>query len=222
MAKIKPTRKNIIIGYGSKIDAVGTACDIIGMTDVPVVSQGAELISAGISFATGDYIGAAMSVGSMLPVVGKVAEAAKAAHKAKKVADGVSSAQKEAKLLTLTARKTDNIADGTKHTKKTPASSSKQVPPHPSKTQAKTANNKPAKETQIVGGKLDIQEGGLPTNNLHLDNSMLNQPTQTVQKRNFDWFKCPTNSNPPLNNKFRTTGSPLYGNVSSATSLFGK
>lgn len=57
-----------ITGVGTRLGNFQTACDVIGMTEFPVVSQAADLISCGISLATGDYVGAALSVGSVIGV----------------------------------------------------------------------------------------------------------------------------------------------------------
>lgn len=94
-----------IIGVGSRLDAFQTACDVVGMTEIPIISQGADLISGGISLATGDYIGAALSVGSLLPGVGQATGAAKMARRATKAAP---------KLLEVTAKgakKVDAVSD---------------------------------------------------------------------------------------------------------------
>lgn len=215
MAKIKPTNSNKpIVGFGTKLDAFGAACDVVGMTDIPGVSQGAELISAGISVATGDYIGAALSVGSMIPIAGKAAEAAKVAHKAKRVADGVSTAQKEAKLLTITARKADDFADVAKQSNNLSSSTPKPAPPQPSKTQAKSAKKQPEKEIMDETSHFDSDEWlGLsertPAGDSIFSNSFSsNRPTDiNIQKYNYS-----TNSNPVLNNKFQSTGKPLRVN----------
>jgi len=61
------------------------ALDGIGMTEIPFVSQGAELISAGISAYQGDYTGAAIGLGSMIPLGGKVFEGLKVARAAAKI-----------------------------------------------------------------------------------------------------------------------------------------
>jgi len=58
--------------------------DVIGMTEIPFVSQGAELVSAGISFVRGDTFGGLLGLGSMLPVIGKTFEATKIARYAAK------------------------------------------------------------------------------------------------------------------------------------------
>lgn len=67
-------------GAGARLGNFQTACDVIGMTEVPVVSQAADIISCGISLATGDYVGAALSVGSLIPGVGQATGAAKLAR----------------------------------------------------------------------------------------------------------------------------------------------
>lgn len=215
MEKIKPIdTSKPITGIGSKLDAFGVACDVIGMTDIPFVSQGAEIVSAGISVATGDYIGAALSVGSMIPIAGKAAEAAKVAHKAKRVADGVSAAQKEAKLLTLTARKADDIVDVAKQSGKQSQGVTKSVPQQPSKTQAKTAKKQPEKEIKEETSHFDSDEWlGLKERNLEgavFPNGKTTnfQPSFASQKQNF----INTNSSPQYNNYFHSTGNPITPN----------
>lgn len=76
---------NTIVGVGSRLGNFQTACDVIGMTEVPVVSQAADIISCGISLATGDYVGAALSVGSLIPGLGQATGAAKLARGSVKV-----------------------------------------------------------------------------------------------------------------------------------------
>ena len=106
-----------ISGVGSRLSSFQVTCDVIGMTEIPVVSQGADVISGVISLATGDYIGAGLSAAGLLPGVGQLTGAAKIGRNAKKAfnvaensaksVDKVSnSAQKSAKLLELTKRKT--------------------------------------------------------------------------------------------------------------------
>jgi hypothetical protein len=57
--------------------AFQTALDGIGMTEIPILSQGAELISACMSFANGDITGGVIGLGSMIPLGGKAFEAMK-------------------------------------------------------------------------------------------------------------------------------------------------
>lgn len=59
------------------LEKVQLGLDVTGMTEIPIVSQLAELGSAGISLYNGDYVGAGLGVASMLPIAGKWAEAAK-------------------------------------------------------------------------------------------------------------------------------------------------
>lgn len=51
------------------------------MTEVPLLSQGAELISAGISFGQGDLKGGLIGIGSMFPLGGKIFEGMKIARR---------------------------------------------------------------------------------------------------------------------------------------------
>ena len=153
MAKVKIDTSKPIVGIGSKLDAVGAVCDVVGMTDIPVVSQCGDLVSAGISVATGDYIGAALSVGSMIPIAGKAAETAKIAHKAKKFG----------------AVKWSDSADNFFKTGKAPSpKTAPKVPQQPTKTQAQAKSETPEKEIMerqmdnTAGRKLDIMDNGTP------------------------------------------------------------
>lgn len=230
MAKIQPTNTSQpIVGLGTKLDAIGGVCDVIGMTDIPIVSQGAELVSAGISLATGDYIGAALSVGSMIPVVGKAAEAAKVAHKAKRIADGVSAAGKDAKLLKLTAKEADAAADvsvqaNAKLLKLTARNSDdvvevgkqvKQIPQTPTKTQAKSVNKQSAKEIQDNPHHFDSDEYfGFDAPTPAGDSIFANgQPSIKTQTNNFQAYNVNTNSNPAINNTFSTVGNPYVNTI---------
>jgi RHS repeat-associated protein len=66
------------------VDAAQMGLDVIGMTEIPFVSQGAELVSAGISFGRGDTFGGLIGLGSMIPILGKTFEATKIARYAAK------------------------------------------------------------------------------------------------------------------------------------------
>ena len=66
------------------VDATQMGLDVIGMTEIPFVSQGAELFSAGISFVRGDTFGGLLGLGSMVPIIGKTFEATKIARYAAK------------------------------------------------------------------------------------------------------------------------------------------
>lgn len=70
----------------STLDKVQLALDVTGMSEIPVVSQLADLGSAGISVYNGDYVGAGLSMGSMIPVAGKAFEGTRAARFAERVA----------------------------------------------------------------------------------------------------------------------------------------
>jgi hypothetical protein len=59
------------------LEKVQLGFDIAGMTEIPGISQIAELGSAGISLYNGDYVGAGLGVASMIPIAGKWAEVAK-------------------------------------------------------------------------------------------------------------------------------------------------
>ncbi|WP_233011190.1 hypothetical protein [Rheinheimera faecalis] len=59
------------------LEKVQLGLDVVGMTEIPLLSQVAELGSAGISAYSGDYVGAGLSVASMVPFAGKAAEVVK-------------------------------------------------------------------------------------------------------------------------------------------------
>ncbi len=75
----------------STLDKVQLGLDVTGMSEVPVVSQLADLGSAGISLYNGDYVGAGLSMGSMIPVAGKAFEGTRAARFAERIAESTSS-----------------------------------------------------------------------------------------------------------------------------------
>lgn len=211
MAKIKP----IIIGFGSKLNAIGTACDVIGMTEIPIVDQAACVVGAIAYTAAGQRVDAALSLGSLVPGVGKLADGLKLVKKSEKVVDGVSTAQKEAKLLTLTTKttkKADDVEDVAKQAK---------PQPQPSKTQAKSPEKQPEKQLE----QQPEQENKVH----HIDSNQWfgmsgseSFPTKNGQGINFENYLYPTNSNPALNNPFRNTGSPLWNNVSTSSNLWPK
>ncbi|TJZ49425.1 hypothetical protein FAZ15_22270 [Sphingobacterium olei] len=73
------------ISHG-RIAQVQAALDIIGMTDIPILSQLAELTGAGISISQGDYVSAGLSIGAMVPLLGKPFEAMKLARRVEQLA----------------------------------------------------------------------------------------------------------------------------------------
>lgn len=69
------------IHQASVTTQIQLALDGIGMTEVPILSQGAELISAGISFGQGDWKGGLIGLGAMIPIGGKAFEGMKIARR---------------------------------------------------------------------------------------------------------------------------------------------
>lgn len=228
MAKIKPAGqitgigsrsggvKNVdiskpITGVGSIANGVGTVCDIVGMTEIPIVDQGACLIGAVAYRIAGKPIDAALSLGSLAPGAGKVADAAKVARMANK---GVKVAEATAK----SAKAAENSAKA-----------AKKLPNQPYKTQAKSASKTPAKETNlkndgVTTDKVDefsesVFTGQYNTNNWG-NGSVFTQSKGIPGGQAKNYRNIPTNSNPAVNNKFRSTGSPLSGNVKHTGDLF--
>lgn len=215
MAKIKPTGqitgigsksggvKNIdiskpITGYGSVANGIGMACDVIGMSEIPIVDQGACVIGAIAYGVAGQPVDALLSLGSIVPGAGKAADAAKIARMANK---GVKVAEATAK----SAKVAENSTKAAKSAKKT-----KQLPKQPSKTQAKTPEKKSPQEVQTEDHKLDFYDGEyFGTNSLDTYNPFSSlQPAPKNQGVNYKGYNVNTNSNPPLNNKFKSTGKP--------------
>jgi len=62
------------------LDSVQTGLDIFGM--IPVIGELADFANAGLSFARGDYAGAALSIAAMVPFVGNAATGLKYIRKA--------------------------------------------------------------------------------------------------------------------------------------------
>jgi hypothetical protein len=71
------------------LEKVQLGLDVAGASEIPVVSQVADLGSGGISLYQGDYVGAALSAGSAVPVFGKAAETVRATRFADRIADRV-------------------------------------------------------------------------------------------------------------------------------------
>ena len=119
---MKP-KKGYIVGVGSRLDNFQSGLDVIGMTEIPVVSQFSDLSSGVISLARGDYVGFGLSMGGLIPGIGQTTGALKMARRAGKVMDAVS-----------------NIKDATKQTGKI-LDKSKEIKTSSSKTKQATANN---------------------------------------------------------------------------------
>ncbi|MGB0525514.1 MAG: RHS repeat-associated core domain-containing protein, partial [Flammeovirgaceae bacterium] len=83
--------------FNKHAEAIQNTLDVIGMLEIPIVSQVADIASAGVSLAQGHYGEAAMGVLAALPIVGGAAAAGKRLLKLKrlkKAADGATDAGK--------------------------------------------------------------------------------------------------------------------------------
>ena len=67
------------------LDGIQLGLDVVGL--IPVVGEAADIISAGISLARGDYVGAGLSLLSAIPFVGYAGSAGKAARYGAKMAE---------------------------------------------------------------------------------------------------------------------------------------
>lgn len=142
---MKPKR-GYIVGVGSRLDNFQTGLDVIGMTEIPFVSQGADLASGVISLATGDYVGAALSVGSLIPGIGQATGAAKMARRASKVMDAASN-------MKGTAKQTENLLELTgksKGIKTSPPKAKQQAIAKNSEVDAKPAKKEHVREREDV------------------------------------------------------------------------
>lgn len=79
---------------GQVLDGIQLGLDVVGL--IPVVGEAADIISAGISLARGDYVGAGLSLLSAIPFVGYAGSAGKAARYGAKMAEASGKAAKEA------------------------------------------------------------------------------------------------------------------------------
>lgn len=106
---MKMPNKGFIVGVGSRMGKIQTGLDLIGMTEIPIVSQAADLASGAMSLATGDYVGAALSVGSLIPGIGQATGAAKMARRVAMVGEAANNIKRgekgAANLLEITGKR---------------------------------------------------------------------------------------------------------------------
>lgn len=62
----------LMSGQGASAEEIRDALDLVRMSEIPAVSQAADILSGLISFSEGDNVGGALSMGAALPVVGNV------------------------------------------------------------------------------------------------------------------------------------------------------
>lgn len=185
-----------IAGVGSRLGNFQTACDVIGMTEVPVVSQAADIISCGISLATGDYVGAALSVGSLIPGVGQATGAAKLARGSVKMVGKAQDIAKSGKIvksgdpfLSLTMK--GKGVDLTDVPKNTSIAKKTEINAKPaSKQSAKEIEDVPVQSIQPeVGSKLDTGSTN-PLEGINLSETMRPRVNRDVQSSNYaEYYK---------------------------------
>ncbi|MCH5224511.1 MAG: hypothetical protein J1D77_00880 [Muribaculaceae bacterium] len=222
MAKIRPTTAasmgtKAASGNDSVWTKIALGCDVVGMTDIPVVSQGAEAISGVISLCQGDFISAALSVGSMVPGLGKTAELAKVGRRSVKVADGVATVGKEAKAMEKVVKNSDEVAKAVSQGNKVEKAAAKAPSPQPTKTNAKNVKETPKKET--MNDRVNDKDFNIFNSDGTINKSVkINEnPSGSIfgggQGQTVQSFKGKgvnpatqgrnlTNSNPAVNNKF--------------------
>ena len=76
------------------LDGLQLGLDVVGL--IPVAGEAADIISAGISLARGDYVGAGLSLLSAIPFVGYAGTAGKATRYGAKIAEASGKVGKEA------------------------------------------------------------------------------------------------------------------------------
>lgn len=229
---IKP-KKGYIVGIGSRLDNLQTGLDVIGMTEIPIVSQGADLASGVISLATGDYVGAALSVGGLIPGIGQATGALKMARRAGKVMDAASNAKGAGKLLEVT-KKVDTASTNKGAgklldiTKKTESPTPKKSIAKNSEVDAKPAKKEKTKEREdvtpndaqnevVVGKKLDVRDG--VTNQLEgqsiegaiLKNNSTSGLPKSIQKDNYNRAIEQIEQGKPFYNPTNGMGKKSFG-----------
>ncbi len=71
-----PLYSNLFYGNGGT-ENLHIALDLVGASEIPGVSQAADILSGALSFASGDHVGGALSLGAATPVIGNVFAAMK-------------------------------------------------------------------------------------------------------------------------------------------------
>lgn len=205
-----------IVGVGSRLGNFQTACDVIGMTEVPVVSQAADLISCGISLATGDYVGAALSVGGLIPGVGQATGAAKLARGSVKMVGKAQDIAKTGKIiesgdpfLSLTMK--GKGVDLTNVPKNTGIAKKSEINAKPaSKQSAKEIEDVPVQSIQPeVGSKFDTGSVN-PLEGINISETIRPSVNPKVQSSNYrEWIKINESGKPYYN----PTGVSLKTNL---------
>lgn len=183
---MKPA-KGRIIGVGSRLENFQTGLDLFGMTEIPVASQAADVASGVISLATGDYVGAALSFGGLIPGIGQATGTSKIARRAKKIADVATNEKR-----TATLSRFGDLTVGNRITSR----NSTKIAKH-SEVDAKIVKTETPKELltntkEQVGKKLDISDG--LTNNVDKEKwheylgSLNNGTSRNVQTNNHNNF----------------------------------
>ena len=195
-----------IVGIGSRLGNFQTACDVIGMTEIPIVSQAADLISCGISLATGDYVGAALSVGGLIPGVGQATGAAKLARGSVKMVGKAQDIAKTGKIvesgdpfLSLTMK--GKGVDLTNVPKNTGIAKKSEINAKPaSKQSAKEIEDFPVQSIQPeVGSKFDTGSTN-PPEGINISETIRPSVNQKVQSSNYDKFIESVESGKQFNN----------------------
>ncbi|WP_115718306.1 RHS repeat-associated core domain-containing protein [Gallaecimonas mangrovi] len=131
----------------STFDKVQTFFDGLGMTDIPFLSQGADIVSGGMSVITGDWKGAMLSGIGMIPLFGEEALAAK-------IGSRLERASKE-------ADKVEDIAEGV--TKRGPLPNGGNAKPHGN------ANHNSAIDNRVGELKQDSSVSNIRKNQQQVD-----------------------------------------------------
>lgn len=205
-----------IVGVGSRLGNFQTACDVIGMTEVPVVSQAADLISCGISLATGDYVGAALSVGGLIPGVGQATGAAKLARGSVKMVGKAQDIAKTGKIiesgdpfLSLTMK--GKGVDLTNVPKNTGIAKKSEINAKPaSKQSAKEIEDVPVQSIQPEVGSKFYTGSVNPLEGINISETIRPSVNPKVQSSNYrEWIKINESGKPYYN----PTGVSLKTNL---------
>lgn len=219
---IKP-KKGYIVGVGSRLDNLQTGLDVIGMTEIPVVSQLSDLSSGAISLARGDYVGFGLSMGGLIPGIGQATGALKMARRAGKIMDAASN-------MKGAAKQTENFLELSGKSKgiKNPHPKAKQAMAKNSEVEAKPAKKEIIKEKENVsaddvkndavdGKKLDVRDGitnqleGQTIEGAILKNNSTSGLTKSAQKNNYQRAVEQIEQGKPFYNPTNSLGKNNFG-----------
>ena len=225
--------KGHIVGVGSRFNAIQTGLDVVGMTEIPIISQSADLASGAMSLATGDYVGAALSVGGLIPGVGQAAGAAKMARRVKIVGEMASNTKQVVKQTTKLGDLTGGIPKNNpaiqqhkfgdligkpkiEEAKKALAKNSEVDAKPPKKAKAAEKEDVAVEGSTVQNKHRDISDGPTNQGGGSIDEAILKNMSnsgvpKTTQKTNYYEFIKQVENGKPFNNPISSMGKKQFG-----------